>query len=58
MRGEAGLGAPTHIFLVIELLLLTLAWHCFILAHVPWLFRLSHLAVLLLIAGKLIWVNH
>jgi len=61
MRGEASLGATTHVLLTVELLLLsTLSWHWLILAHVHGLVLSgSHLAVVLLfVAGELIWVNH
>ena len=56
---EASLCASTHILLsgrVIELLLL--AWQGIVLTHVHGLWRVSHLAVLLLVAGELVWVYH
>ena len=56
---EASLCASTHILLsgwVIELLLL--AWQGIVLAHVHRLWGVSHLAVLLLVARKLVWVYH
>ena len=56
---EASLCASTHILLsgrVIELLLL--AWQGIVLTHVHGLWRVCHLAVLLLVAGELVWVYH
>ena len=56
---EASLCAATHILLsarVIELLLL--AWQGIVLTHVHGLWRVCHLAVLLLVAGELVWVYH
>ena len=57
--GEASLSASTHILLcvrVVELLLLT--WHGSILAHVHGLLPICHLAVLQLVAGQLVGVDH
>ena len=60
MGGEASLGASAHILLLVLVieLLLSLAWHWVILAHVHGLLGMSHFAVLLLIARKLVRVNH
>ena len=61
MGGEASLSASTHILLVVMVveLLLALAWNRFILTHVHLLLDVGlHRALLLFVAGELVWVNH